>query len=127
VLPSACVLLIDDDETIRELVSAVLGDEGYSIIAVEDVAAGLEAARRALPRLILLDSPARGHSHDDFVDTYRQTPGPHAPIYLFSAASDALELTEKLHLDGSLAKPFDITALMDLAEQHGCKKLAPSR
>lgn len=124
---STCVLLIDDDETIRELVCAVLGDEGYGVIAVDDVADGLEAARRSPPRLILLDSPTHGYSHDLFVDAYRQTPGPHAPIYLFSAASDALDLAERLKLDGSLAKPFDIAALLELAERHGCEKSSPVR
>lgn len=121
-MPSPCVLLIDDDETIRELVSAVLGDAGYQVVAVADSASGLNVAQTTLPRLILLDSLARRRDYDSFVAAYRQSSPPHAPIYLFTAASDAEERARELQLDGVLAKPFDIEALVALAVRHGCEK-----
>lgn len=125
-MPSPCVLLIDDDETIRELVSAVLGDAGYQVVAVADTASGLNAARTSRPRLILLDSIAHRRDYDLFVAAYRQSAPPHAPIYLFTAASDAEERAHELQLDGVLTKPFDIEALVALAVRHGCgKQLGP--
>jgi CheY-like chemotaxis protein len=117
---STCVLLIDDDETIRELVSEVLGDEGYGVVAVADAEAGLEAARRSPPRVVLLDTQASAATADPFVTAYRQGPGPHAPIYLFSATTDAAEVAQRIGLDGVFAKPFDIESLVDLATRHGC-------
>lgn len=120
---SPCVLLIDDDETIRELVSEVLSDEGYGVVAVADAAAGIAVAQQSPPKLILLDSQVRSPAaQDPFVGPYRQLPGPHAPIYLFSATSDAETVAQKLGLAGVFAKPFDIEALVDLAERHGCTK-----
>ncbi len=123
-LPSTCILLIDDDETIRELVSAVLGDEGYRVIAVPDADSGLAVLRTSPPKLILLDSMTRGRAHSAFVKEYEQFPAPHAPIYLFTAATDATETAEQLRLAGVLAKPFDIESLVELAAAHGCEKHA---
>lgn len=125
--PSTCILLIDDDETICELVSAVLGDEGYQVVAVPDVASALAVLRTTPPKLVLLDSMTHGQAHADFVDEYRRWPGPQAPIYLFTAASNAETIVQELHLTGILAKPFDIQALVELAERHGCEKRETGR
>ncbi|HEV7215873.1 MAG TPA: response regulator [Chloroflexota bacterium] len=120
-------MLIDDDDTICELVSAVLGDEGYKVVAVPDAAGGLAALRAATPKLVLLDSLTHGLAHAEFVTEYRKLPGPHAPIYLFTAASNADTTVKELGLAGVLAKPFDIRALLELAERHGCEKQDPGR
>ena len=120
--PSTCILLIDDDETICELVSAVLGDEGYKVVAVPDAARGMEVLHTTTPKLVLLDSITPGQAHIDFVAEYRRWPGEQAPIYLFTAASNAETVVQELHLAGVLAKPFDIRELVDLAERHGCQK-----
>jgi DNA-binding response OmpR family regulator len=127
VAPSTCILLIDDDDTICELVSAVLGDEGYKVVAVPDSASGLAALRTATPKLVLLDSLTHGQAHAAFVAEYRKLPGPQAPIYLFTAASNAETIVQELGLTGVLAKPFDIRALLELAERHGCEKQQPGR
>lgn len=116
--PSPCVLVIDDDDTIRDLVVAVLGDEGYQVVAVDDAQDALAAARTVQPVLILLDSMVHGQSHALFVEGYRRLSGPHAPIYLFTAALGAEEAARQFQLSGVLAKPFDIEALIALAERH---------
>ena len=124
---STCILLIDDDETICELVSAILSDEGYQVVAVPDAASGLAALRTAPPKLILLDCMTHGQAHAEFVEKYRQWPAPHAPIYLFTAASNAETIAHELQLAGTLAKPFDIETLVELAERHGCEKQVTGR
>ena len=123
-LPSTCILLIDDDETIRDLVSAVLSDEGYRVVAVPDAESGLEALRTSPPKLILLDSMTHGRAHAAFVQEYERFPAPRAPIYLFTAATDAEETAGQLRLAGVLTKPFDIESLVELAVTHGCEKHA---
>ena len=118
--PSACVLAIDHNETIRELVTAVFADEGYDAIAVPDTASALAVLRRQRPHLILLDSLPLGGRQDDFVRQYRRLPGPHAPIYLFTTARDADAQARRLGDDGVLSKPFDIEVLLTLAQHHDC-------
>ena len=49
------ILLIEDNEQNRYLVTFLLERAGYEVLAAEDGARGIEAARRMLPHLIVLD------------------------------------------------------------------------
>jgi CheY-like chemotaxis protein len=49
------VLVIDDDETVRDLMQSFLTKEGYGVIAVSSGQEGLECARRMSPDAITLD------------------------------------------------------------------------
>jgi two-component system, cell cycle response regulator DivK len=50
-----CVLLIEDNEQNRYLVSFLLERHGYQVRCAVDGASGIEAARTFVPSLILLD------------------------------------------------------------------------
>ncbi|HYP99299.1 MAG TPA: response regulator [Polyangiaceae bacterium] len=52
---SRSVLLIEDNEQNRYLVTFLLERNGYTVRAVADGARGIEAARDAIPALVLLD------------------------------------------------------------------------
>ena len=58
------VLVVDDEEDIRELVSGVLEDEGYSVRTAADSSGALEAIRDRRPSLILLDVWLQGSRLD---------------------------------------------------------------
>src|SRR6202163_184091 len=49
------ILVIDDEIGIRELLSEILCDEGYSVRLAENAAAARVARREARPDLVLLD------------------------------------------------------------------------
>ncbi|MCE9682502.1 sigma-54-dependent transcriptional regulator [Halomonas alkalisoli] len=49
------ILVIDDDDTLRETIAEVLEDDGYQVTAVAEGGIGLQAAREAAFDLILLD------------------------------------------------------------------------
>lgn len=49
------ILIIDDEEGIRDSLSGVLHDEGYDVEAVSSGEEGLEAISRGLPDLVFLD------------------------------------------------------------------------
>lgn len=49
------VLLIDDDNALRQLYAVELGSKGYSVIEASDGEQGLEKAKKDNPDLILLD------------------------------------------------------------------------
>jgi two-component system alkaline phosphatase synthesis response regulator PhoP len=49
------ILVIDDQMTIRELVTAALGSEEWQVVQKGSGEAGIESARRQKPDLILLD------------------------------------------------------------------------
>ena len=49
------VLVVEDEGSIRDLLSEFLADEGYNVIAAADGREALERAEREIPDLILLD------------------------------------------------------------------------
>ncbi|MGB9178337.1 MAG: response regulator, partial [Pyrinomonadaceae bacterium] len=49
------VLVVEDDEDIRELISFWLQKEGYRVIVAGDGAEAVEVARRECPDLVLMD------------------------------------------------------------------------
>ena len=56
------ILLIDDDKTVVNMLSAVLSAAGYQVISALDPVQGFMAVRREKPQLVLLDlmMPAGG-------------------------------------------------------------------
>jgi DNA-binding NarL/FixJ family response regulator len=51
----ATVLVVDDDDTHRELISTVLGRAGFATVDASNGEEAMAAARRHLPRLVVLD------------------------------------------------------------------------
>jgi len=58
------VLVVDDEEDIRDLVSGVLEDEGYAVRSAADSMAALDAIKDRRPSLVLLDVWLQGSRHD---------------------------------------------------------------
>jgi two-component system, NtrC family, nitrogen regulation response regulator NtrX len=58
------ILIVDDEQDIRDLVSGVLEDDGYSTRTADSANAALAALDDRLPSLILLDVWLRGSSMD---------------------------------------------------------------
>jgi DNA-binding NtrC family response regulator len=54
-MPANNILVVDDEIGIRELLSEILKDEGYSVRVAENAAAARSARREARPDLVLLD------------------------------------------------------------------------
>ena len=58
------VLVVDDEEDIRDLVSGVLEDEGYAVRSAADSTAALDAIKDRRPSLVLLDVWLQGSRLD---------------------------------------------------------------
>lgn len=110
------ILVVDDDEAIREFVSLALSDEGYVIQTAQDGADALALADQAQPSLILLDMRMPVMDGWAFVSSYRAAPKQGtvgtAPIVIMSAATDASAYAKQVKADAYLAKPFDIDQLI---------------
>jgi DNA-binding response OmpR family regulator len=108
------VLVVEDDDTIGELVEATLGDAGYEVAVATGGAAGLELAERFKPHLVLLDLRMPGIDGSAFAAAYRgQTRRP-APIAVVTAVRDAERVAQAISAQGFLAKPFDLAELLNL-------------
>jgi len=113
-----CILVVEDDESIRDLVNMTLCDEGYEVLTAPHGAAALDVIERSKPDFILLDMCMPVMDGWEFSRVYKQTPGPHAPIVVLTAAHHAASPAAEIEADGYLSKPFDLDDLLDLVSLH---------
>ena len=115
---AASVLVVEDDEALREVVTTALSDEGYAVHAAPNGQAALEVVDRVAPGVILLDMRMPVMDGWGFARVYRQRPGPHARIIVCTAAQDAARWAGEIDADAYLPKPFRLGELLDLVERH---------
>jgi DNA-binding response OmpR family regulator len=108
------VLVVDDDESIRQVIEMALADDGFEVALAEDGQGALAAAARFRPDVILLDMRMPGVDGWRFAEAYRATAGPHAPILVLTAARSAAESAADIRADAYLAKPFELAELLRL-------------
>ena len=116
------ILVVEDDEAIRGLVTEVLRDDGYE---VGQAANGLEALQYVdhhRPDLIVLDLMMPIMDGWAFVERCRRHPCcSDVPIVVTSASHDLPRTAERLRSYGvrtCLAKPFDVDGLLALVERY---------
>ncbi|MGH2371510.1 MAG: response regulator transcription factor, partial [Chloroflexota bacterium] len=85
---AARVLVVDDNQGIRDLVCEVLSWAGHEVAAAADGRAALEVVSRWRPDVILLDWMMPGIDGWEFAQRYHSQPEPHAPIIALTAAQD---------------------------------------
>ena len=111
------VLVVDDDESIRQIVRLCLGDEGYDVFEAANGLDALALLPDCRPDLILLDLRMPVMDGWEFARRYRLGPGPHAPIIAFLAALNAEAEAADLEAVGILAKPFDLEDLLAMVRR----------
>lgn len=114
----ARVLVVDDDEGIREFVTVALADEGYEVMVAAHGAAALDLLGASCPDVILLDMRMPTMDGWEFSRIYRESPGPHAPIIVLTAARDASGRAAQIQADACLNKPFDVDELLDVVGRY---------
>lgn len=106
------ILVVDDDESIRQIVRLCLTDEGYEVFEASNGVDALEMLPDCQPDLILLDLRMPVMDGWEFARRYRLGPGPHVPIVAFIAALNAQLECADLEATSILPKPFDLDDLL---------------
>jgi two-component system chemotaxis response regulator CheY len=106
------ILVVDDDDSIRQIVRLCLSDEGYQVFEASNGKAALKLVDEHPPSLILLDLRMPVMDGWEFARQYRQMPGTHAPIVAFVAALNAAQECANIEVAGILGKPFDLDDLL---------------
>ena len=104
----AAVLLVDDDASIRRMLTRTLAAEGYAVAAVADGGAALAAVERSVPDALVLDVAMPGM--DGLAVTRRlRGKGLALPILLLTARDGLGERVAGLDAgaDDYLVKPFE--------------------
>jgi len=118
--PGPLVLLVDDDERVRELVRVNLEFEGYTVREAGSAEEGMTAIEEAKPELILLDVMM---PHVDGWEMLRRVQENYGvgsiPVVMFSGKvnEQSQAEAEARGARGFVGKPFDLQQLIDQTKQ----------
>jgi signal transduction histidine kinase/CheY-like chemotaxis protein len=96
------VLAVDDDPTALELIDAVLGPEGYTVLRAAGGPEALQLARQEQPALVILDLLMPGMDGFDVVEALRADPLT-AQIPIVILTSKSLEAADLARLNSQVA------------------------
>ena len=110
------VLVVDDNEDIRNLISIILTGESYEVLAVESGTKALEIYSEFKPDLILLDIMMPGISGFEVLEQIRDIRSAKlnsVPIVMITAKSltDDIDKAIKLGATSYIVKPFRAESL----------------
>lgn len=124
----ATLLVVEDDEDLREVITLSLERDGRRIAAAEDGLAALEyILNYGLPDLILLDMNMPTMNGWQLADELRERELWRVPVIVLTAAHDAERSAHEIGASGYLGKPFEIAALETVVERQLREAARPQR
>src|SRR5438445_2590220 len=107
------ILVIDDDETLRDTLSVMLEQEGFLIAHAGDGRTGLERVFTVKPDLLLVDLRLPGLSGIEVCKQLRAS-NIRTPIIVLSAVGDEVDkvLLLEIGADDYVVKPFRVRELL---------------
>jgi signal transduction histidine kinase len=113
-----CVLVVDDEEWMRDACAEILQPEGFEVITAADGPTGLELMRRAAPDLILVDLKMPGMDGIAYLESVKALDPDIVAIMITGYAT--LEIAVEAMKAGAydfLAKPFKPAELRAVARR----------
>ena len=114
------ILVVDDEEDIRELVSGILSDEGHETRTAGDSDSALQAIAERVPRLVFLDIWLQGSKLDGLalLDEVKAR-HPHLPLVMISGHGNIETAVSAIRRGAYdfIEKPFKADRLVLVAER----------
>ena len=109
------ILVVDDDQDIREIIMYILESEGYQVSGLDNGSGVLNTVAKIRPDVLLLDVQLGDSDGRDICrELKEQSTTQDLPIIMISANSGWEAIREKqCKADDFLAKPFDISDLVN--------------
>lgn len=116
----AKILLIDDDELLRQVLGKALVQAGHEVVEAQDGGQGQELARTVAPDLVITDLIMPGQEGVETIVALRRE-RPALPIIAMSGGAAHtklyLDIAGKIGARRVLAKPFTPTVLMQTVNE----------
>lgn len=113
------VLVVEDDFAIRETLRELLEDEGYHVVWASNGREALTQLRATRPSLILLDLMMPVMDGWEFRTAQQRDPTlAGIPVIVISADHALEHKVSSLEVEGWLAKPFELDALLAAVERY---------
>ena len=117
----ARVMVVDDEEDLRNLVKMVMEKEGFEVESAEDGNDFLEKVDRFQPDIVILDVMMPGPSTKEILRKLREK-GVDSKIVLLTVVrfsnDEIRKLSEMGNVVGYMTKPFDIPELVSEINKH---------
>jgi DNA-binding response OmpR family regulator len=108
------VLVIDDEDAIRDFLCSALEGEGYAVLAARDGLAALALCERHDVDVILLDLMMPRLNGLGFLSRFKQRYGLEGvAVYVMSAVRATVDHAAAEDVAGAFVKPFDLDDLLD--------------
>ena len=108
-----CVLIVEDDDDVREFMELLLSSAGYETMTARDGQEALAQMRQRMPCLVLLDLQMPRMDGWEFrAEQLQDVKLASVPVICISAFFDPEQVTRKLGLR-CIPKPADLPAVID--------------
>lgn len=112
------ILVVDDDESIRELITLALEDDGHEVIGAPEGETALGMIAEVQPDIILLDNRMPVMDGREFARRYQELETRTAALIILTAVDDPEKTAAEMGADGYLPKPFDLNDLTRVVNQY---------
>jgi len=109
------LLIVEDEEALRELMSFNLTKAGYDVVEAENANDALIFLEEITPDLVILDIMMPGLKGTQFLQIMKKSPKySYIPVVIVSARSSEADIVEGLELgaDDYITKPFSMKVLI---------------
>jgi CheY-like chemotaxis protein len=111
-------LVVEDDEYIRNVISDLLADHGFSVVRAANGREALDRLDTTRPDVVVLDLLMPVMHGWEFMESYEaRTGGTPIPIVVVSVNAALPRSFDRLGVRSVVAKPFDVDDLLEHVEQ----------
>lgn len=116
---TARILVIDDDKSIRKVLTLILEEEGYTVDSAENGREAIDKSQSKFYDLALIDIRLPDMSGTKLLTTMKETTPKMAKIIItgYPSQNNAVEAVNK-GADAYLLKPFNVDNLLDTIKEH---------
>lgn len=118
------ILLVEDDDAVREMLCTALNDAGFDIVAALDGAHALRTAIARTPDVVLLDLGLPSLDGSGYLKQWRERDerASKVPVIVMSASAYGEQIADEIGAVQYFAKPFDVEELIKAVRRHARRR-----
>ena len=118
-MPSRPILVVDDDDDVRNMLCAVLAAEGYRVVGAADGVEALTTMRHNPPALAVVDMMMPRMDGEQLIEAMSQDAAlVRVPVAIMSGQTTPTDVSGVLpRVSARLVKPFELDELLTLVHR----------
>lgn len=108
-----CVMVIEDEPVIAEMISIILEEQGFEVISLGDTSWAREKLHGMEADIVMLDLKLKGEGGKSICKYIKSKSDlKHIPVILVSGNNDLEKIKKECGADDFIKKPFDLDTLI---------------